>query len=225
MASINLKAIRSTLIGALVMAALVFIPAGTFAYWRGWLFLIVFEAASIAIGIYLAINDPALLARRMRVGPTAETEPAQKIIVTLTLIATLAVVVVSALDHRFGWSSVPPIVSVAANGLIVLSFVGFYRVLRENTYSASTVRVMEGQTVISTGPYALVRHPMYAAALLMLLAIPPALGSWWGIAAILLVLPVLSWRLLDEERLLTKDLPGYRDYLQKVPYRLVPYVW
>jgi protein-S-isoprenylcysteine O-methyltransferase Ste14 len=225
MSSLNARAARATIIGAVVMAALLFGAAGTLRYWQAWLLMAVFQGASIAIGIYLAINDPALLARRMNVGPAAEKEPAQKIIMALAFAGMLALLIVPALNHRFGWSAAPPVVALAGNILIGLGFLLTFVVFRENSYGASTVQVAAGQTLVSTGPYARVRHPMYAGAIVMLIGVPLALGSWWGLAVVVLIVPVLAWRLLDEERVLARDLPGYAEYMGKVRYRLVPYVW
>jgi protein-S-isoprenylcysteine O-methyltransferase Ste14 len=137
----------------------------------------------------------------------------------------IALLIFPAFDHRFGWSKLPPYVVLAGDALVALGFFLTFLVLKENSYSASTVQVVEGQKVISTGPYAIVRHPMYAGALVMLVGMPLALGSWWGLCALLFIVPVLIWRLLDEERLLRKELPGYVEYTRKVPYRLVPYLW
>jgi protein-S-isoprenylcysteine O-methyltransferase Ste14 len=225
MTSLNASAVRATLIGAGVMAVLIFVPAGTLHYWQAWVFMAVFEGSSIALGIYLAIHDPQLLARRMKVGPAAEQQTTQKIIMALAMIGFIALLVVPALDHRFGWSHVPWIVSVAGNMLIVLGFLAVFFVFRANSYGASTIQVAEGQTVISTGPYAVVRHPMYAGALVMLGGVPLALGSWWGLVTLVLIVPVLIWRLLDEETFLKTNLRGYAEYMQNVPYRLVPHAW
>jgi protein-S-isoprenylcysteine O-methyltransferase Ste14 len=130
-----------------------------------------------------------------------------------------------ALDHQFGWSPVPPYVSVAGDALVALGFLFIFFVFAENSYGASTIQVAEGQRVISTGPYALVRHPMYAGALVMLIGIPLALDSWWGLVVLLFMTPVLVWRLLDEEKFLSRNLPGYVEYQRKVQYRLVPFIW
>jgi protein-S-isoprenylcysteine O-methyltransferase Ste14 len=219
------RALRSSLFGILALAALLFIPAWTLAYWQAWLFMAVFVCASGALTMYLAIHDPKLLERRMNVGPRAEKEPAQKIIMVLATLGFIAMLVFPALDYRFGWSPVPASVSVLGDALIALGFLFTFFVFKQNSYGASTIQIAEGQTVISTGPYAFVRHPMYAAALVMLLGIPLALGSWWGLFALLLVLPVLIWRLLDEERFLRQNLPGYPEYQAKVRYRLLPFVW
>src|SRR5262249_37434758 len=159
----------------------------------------VFEISSIALGIYFAITDPKLIERRLTVGPTAEKETPQKIIMTLAFIGFIALIVVPALDRRFGWSSVPAAVAILGNVLVALSFVAFFRVMQVNSYSAATIQVFEGQRVVSTGPYALVRHPMYSGAVLLLIGTPLALASWWGLLPAALFLPVLAWRLLDEE--------------------------
>jgi protein-S-isoprenylcysteine O-methyltransferase Ste14 len=219
------RALRSSLFGIVALAALLFIPAWTLDYWQAWLFMAVFVCTSGAITVYLANRDPKLLERRMNVGPRAENEPAQKIIMLLATLGFIVTIVFPVLDHRFGWSAVPASVSVLGDALIALAFLFIFFVFRQNSYGASTIQIAEGQTVISTGPYALVRHPMYAGALVMLIGTPLALGSWWGLFAVLLVLPVLIWRLLDEERFLRQNLPGYAEYQTKVKYRLLPFIW
>lgn len=208
-----------------IVGALVFLPAGTFDYWEAWLFTAVFFACSLAITVYLAIVDPELLQSRMNAGPGAEKKPAQKIIVLFILLCLAAMPVVSALDHRFGWSHVPASVVLMGDALIVLSSVGFYFVFRANRFGAATIRVVEGQRVASTGPYRFVRHPMYSFALIMTAGIPPALGSWWGLVMLVPTCAVIVVRLLDEERFLTRNLPGYAEYMKRAPYRLVPFVW
>ena len=219
------RALRSSIYGLLVMAALLFVPAGTLDYWQACVFMAVFVGGSTAITVYLAIKDPKLLERRMNVGPTAEKEPTQKIIMVFALLGFIALLVVPALDRRFIWSSVSPTTSVIGDLLVALGFLSVYFVIRENSYAASTIQVAEGQTVVSTGPYAVVRHPMYAGVLPLLIGTPLALGSWRGLGALILFMPALIWRLLDEERFLHKNLPGYTEYTQKVRYRLVPFVW
>jgi protein-S-isoprenylcysteine O-methyltransferase Ste14 len=163
--------------------------------------------------------------RRMRGGPFAEGERNQKVIMTITSLGFLALLVVPGLDHRFGWSYMPGAVAILGDLLLLAGWFGILAVFRANTYAAATIQVADGQTVISTGPYAIVRHPMYAAALLMLLGIPISLGSWWGVVVLAAILPALAWRLIDEERVLIRDLRGYADYRAKVPWRIVPYVW
>jgi protein-S-isoprenylcysteine O-methyltransferase Ste14 len=225
MTSLNMRALRSSLLGAVAMAALLFLPAGTIDYWQGWVFMAVFVGASSAITVYLAINDPKLLERRMNAGPAAEKEPTQKVVMVFAMIGFIALLVLPALDHRFGWSRVPSYIALAGDALIALGFLLVFFVLKANPYGASTIQIAEGQEVISTGPYALVRHPMYAGALPLIIGVPLALGSWWGLLVLLLFMPALIWRLLDEENFLTRNLPGYLEYKKNVKYRLIPHVW
>ncbi len=217
--------LRTFLLGVLILGALLFLPAGTLTYWQAWVFIAVFLGAANAIGVYLALHDPELLERRKKAGPAAEQSPAQKIIISFALLAWIALLVCSGLNHRFGWSPVPVALVVLGNALVVLGFLLDFVVLKVNRYGGSTVEVVAGQTVITTGPYAVIRHPMYAGVLVMTLGIPLALAFWWGLGVVVLITPVLMWRILDEEKLLERELPGYVDYEQKVRYRLVPYLW
>jgi protein-S-isoprenylcysteine O-methyltransferase Ste14 len=222
MNNLHARTLRAGVLGIIVFAALVFVPAGTLAYWQGWAFLLTFTAASAALTIYMALYDPALLERRLRAGPAAEQETSQKIIMIFAMLGFVAIIVVSVLDHRLGWSRVSAPVSLLGDVFIAVGFLAIFFVVRENSYAASTIQIAEGQKVISTGPYSVVRHPMYAGALILLIGMPPALGSWYGLFAILLFLPVLVWRLLDEEAFLSRNLPGYVAYKAKVRARLIP---
>jgi protein-S-isoprenylcysteine O-methyltransferase Ste14 len=208
----------------IVMGLVLFVSAGTVRYWQGWVYLAIVTAASLTT-IDLLRRDPALLERRMRGGPTAEKRPVQKLIMLCTSIGYLALLAVPALDVRFGWSDVPLVVIVAGDLLVALGNFLVFLVYRENTFTSATIEVSENQRVISTGPYALVRHPMYASSFVYIAGTPLALGSYRGLLVIAAMLPFLIWRLLDEERLLAKDLPGYSEYQQRVRYRLVPFVW
>jgi protein-S-isoprenylcysteine O-methyltransferase Ste14 len=161
----------------------------------------------------------------MRGGPTAEKKSAQKIIMSFTSLGFIGLMVVPALDYRFGWSQTTPQAVLAGDVLVALGLLAIFFVFRENTFSSATIELAPDQRVISTGPYAVVRHPMYAAGLVMLLGMPIALGSKWGVLVIAATTPALIWRLLDEERFLAKNLPGYVEYQSKVRYRLVPLVW
>ncbi len=209
----------------LIFGAVLFGAAGTFRYWQGWLFLVAFIGSSIALGLYFAKHDPALIERRMRAGPRAEREPAQKVIIALLMAEFLLTIVLPALDHRWHWSPLPAWVSGLGAAGIVASFAVFFTVMKQNSYAASTVRVEAEQPVISTGLYGVVRHPMYAGALLLALCTPLTLGSAWSLLLLLLLLPILAWRLLDEERVLKRDLPDYSDYCLRVRYRLIPGLW
>jgi protein-S-isoprenylcysteine O-methyltransferase Ste14 len=208
-----------------VMAALIFGGAGSLAWWQGWVFLLVYFAWTIGVSLWLYRHDPALFRRRLSAGPTAEKEPTQKVVMTLILAGFIALVLIPSLDRRFGWSDAPAWVAPLGDLLFSLGWLAIALVFRANSFTASTVEVMPGQTVITIGPYAIVRHPMYAGALFMLVGMPLALGSWWGLVAIAIILPALIWRLLDEERILTRDLAGYAEYREEVRYRLVPGVW
>ncbi len=217
--------LRTFLLGAIFLGILLFLPVWTLNYWQAWVFIVVFMTSVNVIGVYLSIKDPALLERRKKGGPAAEQNMAQKIIISLAILGNIALLVFCAFDHRFGWSTVPPSVSLIGDGLVALGLLIDLFVFRENSYGASNIQTFEGQKVISTGPYALVRHPMYGGVLVMVIGVPLALGSLWGLAVLALVMPGLIWRILDEEKLLEKDLPGYIEYVQKVRYRLVPYLW
>jgi len=225
MSSLHLKAFGGLAILFLVMASLLFAAAGTFDYWQAWTFLAVYFAASLAITPYLMKEDPALLARRMSGGPFAEKEPAQRIIMCIASLGFIGLIVVPGFDHRFGWSRMPADVVIAGDVLVALGWLGILVVFRENSFSSATIELAADQRVISTGPYALVRHPMYATSLVMLLGIPTALGSWWGVLILAAIMPALIWRLLDEERFLVRNLPGYAAYQGRVRYRLLPRIW
>jgi protein-S-isoprenylcysteine O-methyltransferase Ste14 len=225
MDTLQRKAFAGLLILFLVMAALLFLAAGTIRYWQGWAYLAVFFGASFLITLYLAKNDPALLKRRLSAGPWAEKEQAQKIIMAFTSIGFIALIVTPALDFRFGWSAVPLPIVAAGDVLVAIGYAIIFLVYKENTFTSATIEVAKDQQVISTGPYALVRHPMYAGGLLYLLGTPLALGSWWGLVPFAATLPFLIWRLFDEEAFLARNLPGYTEYRNKVRFRLMPGVW
>lgn len=225
MKSLNAKAWLSLAALAVVMGLLLFVPAGTVRYWQAWVYLSIFIGAAALTTLYLMRKDPALLARRMSGGPTAETRPVQRLIMLGASISFLALLVVPALNHRFARSAVPLGAVVAGDVLVVVGFYLIFLVYRENTFTSATIEIAENQKVISTGPYAVVRHPMYASASLYLLGTPLALGSYWGLIPIVVMVPFLIWRLFDEERLLADNLPGYRDYQRQVRHRLVPFLW
>jgi protein-S-isoprenylcysteine O-methyltransferase Ste14 len=225
MSSLHRRAFGGLAILVLVTGALLFAAAGTFDYWQAWAFLAIYFTVSLAITLYLVKKDPALLARRMSGGPFAEKERSQRIIMSFASIGFIGLLVLPGLDRRFGWSQMPANVVIAGDIVVVLGWVGIFFVFRENSYSSATIELAADQRVISTGPYALVRHPMYAAALVMLLGMPIALGSWWGVLTMAAVVPAVVWRLLDEERFLARNLPGYAEYQRKVRYRLLPLVW
>lgn len=225
MTGLNIRAIGWLLVLLVVMGAVLFVSAWTFNYWQAWVFLSVFGLSSLAVTVYLMKNDPKLLERRMHGGPTAEKELSQKIIMSAASIGFAAILIVPALDHRWHWSAVPPYAVIAGNILIVLGWTIILLVFRENTFTSATIEVVADQRVVSTGPYAVVRHPMYSGSLLYFLGIPIALGSWWGLLVGILMMPVFVLRLFDEEKLLARNLLGYSEYMVRVKYRLVPFVW
>lgn len=217
--------VRSSIIGTVVLLSLIFFPAWTLQYWRGWAFAAVFMTCCTLYTVYLARHDPALLKRRTEGGVSHEKEFAQKIVIASLYIAFIALIVIPPLDVRFHWSLMPGQVSMVGDALVVLSFYVFYLVSKVNTYAAASVRVEEGQTVITTGVYAIVRHPMYFAALFLFVGTPIALGSWWTLLVFPLFIPILVVRILNEERVLARDLPGYGEYMHEVRYRLIPGIW
>ncbi|HTH87521.1 isoprenylcysteine carboxylmethyltransferase family protein [Mycobacterium sp.] len=222
---VAIQAIASGLIGLVVFGLLVFWAAGTFDYWQGWAFIAVFAASTMIPSLYLAAKNPAALERRMQAGPAAETRPLQKLIISFAFVSLGATIVVSALDFRFGWSSVPAAISVIGDVLVALGLGISMIVTIQNGYAAANVKVESGQDLVSTGLYGVVRHPMYFGNVVLMIGIPLALGSYWGLLFVIPGLAVLATRILDEEKVLTQQLAGYRDYAQRVHYRLVPYVW
>ena len=225
MTDLNKKAIGGLVRLLIILVGLVFLPAWTLDYWQAWVFVVVFFVSALAISLYVMKNDPSLLERRVHAGPRAEKEKSQKIIQSLASVMFLVAVVFPAIDHRFRWSAVPPLVVIAGDVLIAVGFLIVFLVFKENTFASATIKVDSGQRVVSTGPYAVVRHPMYMGGCCIFAGVPLALGSWWGLLLLVPSTAVMVWRLLDEEKLLVKSLPGYSEYRTKVRHRLVPLVW
>ncbi|HEY1442608.1 MAG TPA: isoprenylcysteine carboxylmethyltransferase family protein [Mycobacterium sp.] len=219
------KLAASSLIGLVVLGFILFYPAGTFNYWQAWVFIVIFTVATIVPSLYLARTNPAALQRRMYGGPLAEGRTVQKFIIIGAFLGLFAMMALSAFDHRYGWSSVPTPVVLIGNVLIVAGLCIGMLVVVQNSYAAATVRVEAGQKLASRGLYKLVRHPMYAGNMILMVGIPLALGSYWGLLLLIPGLLVIAFRIFDEEKLLTQDLAGYREYAQRVRYRLLPYVW
>ena len=225
MLNLNAQALLSLVVLTAVMGLLLLIPAGTIHYWQAWVYLFIFMGASLLTTLYLMKKDPALLNRRMRGGPTAEKRRTQKLIMLFTSICFIALLVVPALDHRFRWSAMPLSCVIGGDVLVAMGFYFIFLVYKENTFTSATIEVAADQKVISTGPYAIVRHPMYASALLYLVGTPLALGSFWGLLALSGMIPFLIWRLYDEESFLAGNLPGYTEYQKTVRHRLIPFIW
>ena len=219
------QAAITSAIGFVVFGLLVFLPAGTFDYWQGWAFIAVFAAATLIPSVYLAVKNPEALRRRMQAGPGAETRPLQKLIIVIAFLSVGAMIVISALDFRFGWSTVAAAVSVVGLVLVAAGLTIAMLVTIQNGYAAANVKIEPGQQLSSTGWYGFVRHPMYFGNVILMIGAPLALGSYWGLLIVVVGLAVLAVRINDEEALLKQELAGYPDYMERVHYRLVPYVW
>ncbi len=208
--------------GIIVMATMFFLPAGTFAYPEAWAYMSTLFIPMFFVFIYLIKKDPDLLARRMKM---KEKEKEQKLIIKLSYIPFLISFLLPGFDKRFGWSNVPEALVILADILVFISYLIFFLVLKENSYASRIIEVEPEQTVISSGPYAKVRHPMYSVVLLMYILSPLALGSYWAIIPMILIIPVIVARILNEEKVLVRDLDGYKEYMQKTRYRLIPGIW
>lgn len=199
-----------------------FLPAGSIKFWEAWVYMGILFTPMIFVLIYLLKKDPELLERRMKI---KEKEEPQKVFVKLSILVFFIAFIIPGFDYRFEWSEVPFIVIIIADLFIFIGYLLFFLVLKENTYASRIIEVEKGQKVISTGPYAIIRHPMYVAALTMYILSPLALGSYWAVLAILPLPVLVIFRIKNEEKILIDKLPGYREYTQKVKYRLIPYIW
>jgi protein-S-isoprenylcysteine O-methyltransferase Ste14 len=205
-----------------VLIAFFFLPAGTFDYWQARVYIAVLLIPMLFVMRYLLKNDPALLERRMK---SREKETEQKRIVALSSVLFVIAFLLPGFDRRFGWSHTPVWLIITADLLVLVGYAIFILVIRENSYASRVIEVTEGQKVISSGPYAWVRHPMYAGILLLYIFSPLALGSYWAVIPMIFNLPIFVARIWNEESVLTRELPGYTEYLQKVRYRLIPGIW
>ncbi len=204
------------------MGLMLFLPAGSLDYWQAWIYCGVLFIPMSFVVFYFLKKDPELLERRMRI---RETEEKQKTIQIFGSIIFFIGFIVSGLDHRYHWSNVPVLLVIVANAIVLSGYILVFFVLRENSYASRIIEVEKGQKVITTGPYAIVRHPMYLGVLLMYLSTPLALGSYWALIFFLPLLPLIVARLLNEEEVLLRELPGYKEYCQKTRYRLIPFIW
>ncbi len=215
-------ALTRLVLGVAVLGAVCFVPAGTTDWWQAWAYLAVLSGCVTAMFLWLLARDPALLERRLR---GVERERSQRLVQAVGSLVYAAVFVLPGLDRRFGWSHVPAAASVAADILVLAGYAGFAWVLRVNSWASRLVEVQQGQRVVTTGPYAVVRHPMYSAILLMFAATPVALGSWWALIPAALLGPVLAVRIRHEEALLAQELAGYADYTRATRWRMLPGLW
>ena len=208
--------------GLLLVALLIFLPAGTLRYPCGWLLMGLLFGPMLIAGFVMLFRAPTFLEKRL---DAKEKQATQKGVLAFSGLMFIAGFVVAGLDFRFGWSAMPGVVTVAASVLFLIAYALYAEVMRENAYLSRTIRVEEGQTVVDTGLYGVVRHPMYMVTLLLFLMIPLILGSWYALIAFAFYPAIIVVRLKDEEALLTRELPGYEAYKQKVKYRLIPFVW
>ena len=219
---LKLRVSLSLVLAIVLLAAFFFIPAGTLNYWQAWVYLAILFLPMIGVEIYFLKHDPILLERRMQ---AREKTIEQKKIIRLTYPIFLITFLLPGFDRRFGWTHTPAVVIIAADIVVLLSYYFFFLVLRENSYASRIIEVSSDQRVIDTGPYALIRHPMYTAVVLLYLLSPLALGSWLAMIPTLLLIPLIILRALDEEKTLARDLKGYKEYMQRVKYRMLPGIW
>ncbi|MEN6326834.1 MAG: isoprenylcysteine carboxylmethyltransferase family protein [Syntrophomonas sp.] len=220
----NLSASKAYLVPVvimIVMGLILFLPAGSLRYWEAWIWWSIISAITLSITVYFLKSDPGLLSRRMKV---KEKEPQPVIIRVLSLISLLAYLV-PGIDYRYHWSAVPVWIIITANALVFLGYLFIFLVFRKNSYASTVIQVEKEQPVIKSGPYAIVRHPMYTGLLIMQLFTPLALGSYWALIFSFLFIPVIIFRIRKEETVLVRDLPGYMDYRTETRYRLIPSVW
>jgi protein-S-isoprenylcysteine O-methyltransferase Ste14 len=222
---IGLKAMLGWLNLAVFLGLLIFLPAWTFQYWQGWAYLASFLLPTLAITAYFLKRDAPLIQRRLKAGPVAEKRISQKVIQSFANLAFVGIYLLSALDHRFRWANCAAGLSVLADFIVVLGFYIVFLAFRENSFASALIEVGKGQKIVSSGPYAVVRHPMYSGALLMILVTPLALDSLAGLICAVLLGVVIVFRLRDEEGYLSKNLAGYLKYRRKVRFRLIPFIW
>ena len=216
------EAIFKYLLGVIIVGLLVFLPAGTFYHINGWLFMGLLFVPMFIAGVVMMVKSPELLRKRL---DGKEKRGEQSVVIKLSGLMFIAGFVVAGLDFRFGWYKLPTVMVALATVLFIIGYGLFAEVLRENAYLSRTIKVEEGQTVVDTGMYGVVRHPMYAVTILLFLMIPLVLGSWYALIPFAFYPAIIVVRLKDEEKLLTRELPGYAEYKQKVKYRIIPFIW
>ena len=217
-----LSAISKFALGVVFVGALIFLPAGTMAFWQGWLLMGVLFIPMFAAGIFMVFKSPALLAKRLH---AKEKRKTQDVVVKCSGLMFIVGFVLSGLGVRFAWYTLPKAASIVGAVLFLVAYVLYAEVMRENAYLSRTIQVSEGQKVVDSGLYGIVRHPMYAVTLLLFTMMPLVLGSVYALLVFLVYPFLIAKRILDEEKLLEVELDGYREYKQKVKYRLIPFVW
>jgi len=225
MNSLAIKSILGLLNLSIIMGLALFVPGGTIHYGLAWWYLIIFLGGVLFISGYIYINDKRLLQSRLKVGSVAEQRKVQKLVQAIAGMGFIGIYVIAGFDYRYHWSNMPLVISIISDGFIILTMVFFFAVFKMNTYLSATIEVQKDQQVVDRGPYAIVRHPMYSAALLLFVFTPLALGSYWALTAVPLMIAVLVVRAIDEENALKKELAGYAEYCKKVKYRLIPFLF
>ena len=225
MNSLAIKSILGLLNLSIIMGLALFVPGGTIHYGLAWWYLIIFLGGVLFISGYIYINDKRLLQSRLKVGSVAEQRKVQKLVQAIAGMGFIGIYVIAGFDYRYHWSNMPLVISIISDGFIILIMVFFFAVFKMNTYLSATIEVQKDQQVVDRGPYAIVRHPMYSAALLLFVFTPLALGSYWALTAVPLMIVVLVVRAIDEENALKKELAGYAEYCKKVKYRLIPFLF
>ena len=216
------QALTKFVFGLLLVGLLLFLPAGTFAYWQAWLFIGILFVPMFIAGIVLIVRQPELLRKRL---DAKEQQQEQKWVVALSGLMFIAVFVVAGLSLRFGWYMLPDWAVFVATVVFLAAYALYAEVMRENVWLSRTIEVQHNQQVVSTGLYGIVRHPMYAATLLLFLSMPLVLGSPWSFAIMLLYIPIIALRIRNEEQVLERELKGYTEYKQRVKYKLIPFIW
>lgn len=220
--SLLLSAVTKFIAGFILVGALLFLPAWSFAYMNGWLFLALLFIPMFILGVLLYFRSPDLLKKRLN---TREENDTQKGVVAIAGLLFVCGFIVAGLDFRFGWSHVPTWMVIAASVILLISYALYAEVMRENAFLSRKIEIQEGQKIVTTGVYGIVRHPMYAATIWLFLSIPLVLGSWWSLLCFLPYIPVIVIRIINEEMLLKSELEGYNEYTRKVKYRLIPFIW
>ena len=220
--SLFFQALTKFVFGLLLVGLLLFLPAGTFAYWQAWLFIGILFVPMFIAGIVLIVRQPELLRKRL---DAKEQQQEQKWVVALSGLMFIAVFVVAGLSHRFGWYMLPDWAVFVATVVFLAAYALYAEVMRENVWLSRTIEVQHNQQVVSTGLYGIVRHPMYSATLLLFLSMPLVLASPWSFAIMLLYIPIIALRIRNEEQVLERELKGYTEYKQRVKYKLMPFIW
>ena len=217
-----LQALIKFLAGLILFGLLLFLPAGTFEYWNAWVLIAALFGPMLVLGAVLLIKSPELLAKRLA---SKEKESQQKTVVALSALMFLASFILSGFDFRYGWTSLPSWTVWAATGVLLLSYLMYAEVMRENAYLSRTIEVQDNQKVIDTGLYGIVRHPMYSATVFLFLSMPLVLGSMMSFVVMLVYIPIINARIKNEEKVLSEGLPGYQEYKQKVRSKVIPFIW